>query len=416
MAIALDNSTNGGLVNPGTSLTYAHTVSGSNRILFVSVFGDTTDKITGVTYNGVSMTLVGKTVKSPDRYVYLFYLIAPATGTNNVVVSASSSIAICSHAVSYTGAAQTGQPDSSITGTAATSLTLTTTVVASNCWLVGAWRTNVTTGTAGTGATQRQGSNGLYTADSNGVVGTGSQSMTYNTAGSNGYSGVMASFAPASGGSSTYNESVSEAGSASETLTTVVTLLATGAESASASDTSSTVLTAVGALSEAGSASESCSATGTLTGSCAESGSISDTLSSVLTAVAAVDESGTATDYVNWGGTTYSVTVEEAASAADAQSTTLVAGALLSEAGSAAETLSCSAVLTGAVSEGPSAVDTLSALAVLTSTVAEALAAADTVTVAGSLTEGRTINLVGRDTTTKSLVGYDTTTIEVLAA
>jgi hypothetical protein len=60
MAIAVD-ATSQDHSATATSLTFSHTCSGSNRILFVGIVGDiTTDTVTGVTYAGVSMTLVGK--------------------------------------------------------------------------------------------------------------------------------------------------------------------------------------------------------------------------------------------------------------------------------------------------------------------------------------------------------------------
>lgn len=62
------------------------------------------------TYNGVAMTKAANqtTNNSTDGYVVLFYLLAPATGANNVVVSWTGGAATASHpclghSVSYTG-------------------------------------------------------------------------------------------------------------------------------------------------------------------------------------------------------------------------------------------------------------------------------------------------------------------------
>ncbi len=59
--IAFDSATNGGS-GTGTSLTYAHTCSGSARLLRVGVnlYNPGTDDLTGVTYAGVAMTQIGK--------------------------------------------------------------------------------------------------------------------------------------------------------------------------------------------------------------------------------------------------------------------------------------------------------------------------------------------------------------------
>jgi hypothetical protein len=96
--------------------------------------------VTGVTYIAVAMTLVGKvltTQGSNDRWVYLWVLVAPATGTNNVVITASSATSLWGVAAEYTGASQTGQPDASATEAHGEKSLAT---VAHNCWGVGIMR------------------------------------------------------------------------------------------------------------------------------------------------------------------------------------------------------------------------------------------------------------------------------------
>jgi hypothetical protein len=205
MAIAYDNSTNGGSTF-AASLTYSHTTSGSDRFLVVATYDEVgaTSFIAGVTYAGVSMTKEA-TIRCPsDRITCLWKLHAPASGANNVVItSTGGSIVIGSDAASYTGAAQTGQPDSSATNTAtaANSLTVSTTVVASNCWLVGFFKKNSggAFDSAGAGTTARVNTAGLMMADSNGTVGTGSQSLIANYVSGN-FSGIIMSIAEASAG------------------------------------------------------------------------------------------------------------------------------------------------------------------------------------------------------------------------
>jgi hypothetical protein len=219
MAIAFDAATDGGVVT-ATSLTWSHTCTGSNLILLVGFNGSSaggTDDITGVTYNGVSMTLAAK--KDPtggDRILYVYYLIGPATGAHNVVISASSSHNLSGGAVSYTGALQSGQPDNTTTNVevSSSSKTLTTslTTVADNCWTVlleGCYDASAGP-TAGTGATRRIfdgnfGAWGLF--DSNGLIHpAGSYSMTTNrSADPFGLliAHVMVSIAPDTGGGGT---------------------------------------------------------------------------------------------------------------------------------------------------------------------------------------------------------------------
>lgn len=126
--------------NVGTSFTASYTVgSGSNRLLVVGVVGDLTlDDVTGVTYNSVAMTQVGK-VQTPTggRWTYLYYLLNPASGSNNVVVSAGSSHFLGVGAADYTGV---NSLNASVTNTASSSTTVTGTLTTSinNAWLMAA--------------------------------------------------------------------------------------------------------------------------------------------------------------------------------------------------------------------------------------------------------------------------------------
>lgn len=183
MAIAYDSSAQG--TSSGSSITFSHTCTGSNLALVVFSRFYQGDHVTGVTYNSVAMTQVNKRQDSAgnDAYTYFYILTAPSTGANNVVISAdaSPSISFGGTAASYTGAKQTGQPDSSNSqsSTSAT-MTMSTTVVASNCWLVGG-TSNFRATSAGTGTTNRQQIAGdpVTLSDSNGTVGTGSQSLEW---------------------------------------------------------------------------------------------------------------------------------------------------------------------------------------------------------------------------------------------
>lgn len=197
--IAFDSATSSSDTSgSATTLTYAHTNTGSNLILFVGVsISSGSDLNTGVTYNANAMSLAGKIQRNGGAsYEYLWYLVAPTTGAHNVVVTLSSGANIGSGAVSYTGAKQTGQPDSANTGTTAgTSLSVSTTVVLPNCWLVASMGCangpfNFTTGTG------RTGDGGNIMGDSNAIVGTGSQPLVAG-APTGPIGGVISSFAPA---------------------------------------------------------------------------------------------------------------------------------------------------------------------------------------------------------------------------
>lgn len=191
MAITFDSSAK----NVASSATWSHTCTGSNLILIVGLaIGQNTNAT--VTYNGVSMTMVGSAGISTSYTLQYFYLLNPSTGTNTISCSNLGSSGGLGISLSYAGVLQSGFPDSSSfsggSGTG-TPLTNTTTVLASNCWLVNFgvdWTTNNDITTISTNKTDRQTDTGytnssgkLIGSDSNGTVSTGSQSVTLTSSG-----------------------------------------------------------------------------------------------------------------------------------------------------------------------------------------------------------------------------------------
>lgn len=196
MAIAFDASAKDTVT--ATSLTYAHTCSGSNRILFVGVsYNNVTDITSSVTYNGVGLTKITEVSDGSVGISQLWYLIAPATGANNIVITLSSSKFIKGYSCSYTGAKQSGVPDASDTEFVSnTTATTTLTTIADNCWSV----LHASVGSslsAGAGSTQRESVSNAGIFDSNGALTpAGSKSMTVTQSVSSAMRLVMASFAP----------------------------------------------------------------------------------------------------------------------------------------------------------------------------------------------------------------------------
>lgn len=202
MAIAYSATTSGS--GSGTSVTYSHTVSGSDTILFVSAFAPypSTGSTTGVTYAGVAMTKVDSNKPQANWDYSLWYLVNPAAGANNVVCTSSTSVSgsfYMSMAVSYTGASQTGQPDASGKANgSSTTLNQSVTTVADNSWVIGAGMSGAGTPTASTGVTSRNSQTFCRIGDSNGPkTPAGSYSMTYTTGSSDNWGLLMASFSPA---------------------------------------------------------------------------------------------------------------------------------------------------------------------------------------------------------------------------
>jgi hypothetical protein len=125
MAIAFDaaSSSNGS----GASLTWAHTCTGSNLVLIVGVSVDTGHTVSGITYNAVAMTQVpGGTVATANIRSYLYYLVGPATGAHDIVVSlgGGGGSNLAAGGMSFTGVSQfntlgTAATNSGNTGTTA---------------------------------------------------------------------------------------------------------------------------------------------------------------------------------------------------------------------------------------------------------------------------------------------------------
>lgn len=108
MAVAFDAV--GSKAGDGSSFTFSHTCTGTDLVLIVgvSLLGSVGRTVTGITYNGVALTSIGNAANATTYRVEFWQLIAPATGTHNVVVSTGGppdSVSIGS--LSFTGAHQT---------------------------------------------------------------------------------------------------------------------------------------------------------------------------------------------------------------------------------------------------------------------------------------------------------------------
>jgi hypothetical protein len=199
-AIAFDTSANGATSASG-AISWSHTVTGSNTFGVVYLFqNNPADDIT-VTFNSVSMTKAATSQQSADtNKMSLFYLASPTTGTISGAGNAATTY-FTGGSESFSGAP--GGLDSVATNNpaAGTTLTLTTTVVAANCWLVSGCRLSGQTVNAGTGTTKRQSGGGADygIGDSNATVGTGSQSMGWTHTSDN-QGGIIISISPTAAG------------------------------------------------------------------------------------------------------------------------------------------------------------------------------------------------------------------------
>lgn len=198
-AIAFDASAGTGSNN--TPLTQV--ISGSNNFLYVFEIGDTTDTLSSISFNSVLMTFAQKVQVPGDRWTYGYVQVGPSTGSHTVTV-VGTTFNECG-AMSYTGCAQSGQPDSvgvNSTASSGTTFSVSTTVIAANCWTSngidgGVWASELA-GSTGRSITAHR------LRDSNGIVSTGSQSLGFTNTGS-GFimAGITISIAPVVAGAIT---------------------------------------------------------------------------------------------------------------------------------------------------------------------------------------------------------------------
>lgn len=144
MAIAFDSKT-AVSTSATASLSFSHTCSGTDRILFVLTCANgAAFTTTGVTYNGAAMTVATSLRVGAGPIQYIWYLINPDSGSNTVSITNSGSVTAGS-AISFNGVSQTGFPvatgsDGSASGS--TSYTTNITTVADNSFILSASRTN----------------------------------------------------------------------------------------------------------------------------------------------------------------------------------------------------------------------------------------------------------------------------------
>lgn len=178
MAIAFDAVTNGGTFNA----SWSHTITGASPALVVAAFDDNggSNLLTAVTWNGSESLTKACQVQVPgDRWISLWYLLNPTTGTHTVALTTTAG-AYAGESLSYTGV---GSFDASVTATGSSVTSIGDTfTVGTNAWIITAIKENSgrSSGqTSWTNATDRSdgGGNGLHAADSNGPL-TGSQTTS----------------------------------------------------------------------------------------------------------------------------------------------------------------------------------------------------------------------------------------------
>lgn len=199
---AIARDTSGKATSTGTTSTVALTLSASATVLIAAAWIRQTDTVTGVTWNGVSMTEIP--TNSPQTFtqgattftMHLYEMFSPATGTHNLTVSASSNAgnALDILGVSYTGTSLTLDNSTKAGGTNSP-ISATLTPVGSGAWTILFADNEDSAVAASTGSTLIQNSHGGGIFDSNGIVsGATTMQATYTHSSSN-WGAIMVSIA-----------------------------------------------------------------------------------------------------------------------------------------------------------------------------------------------------------------------------
>lgn len=137
MAIARTNSALIGATVSVTGISGAFNCSGGDFLLAFAERQNANSQT--CLYNGVSMTLIGTATGSSSLNIDVFYLLAPASGSNTLASSGTGSTYRALMAIAYSGTRQSSQPDASSlpSFTIGTSKTTSITPVAANSWIAG---------------------------------------------------------------------------------------------------------------------------------------------------------------------------------------------------------------------------------------------------------------------------------------
>jgi len=159
--IDYDNSSSqAGTGSPQTSLTWNHTVGGTDTLLLVAIELGGGNTPTSVKYNSVNMTEIAASAVSSVQCgrISFWYLANPTTG-NNAILAAFPSDNAAGLAISLKGARQTSISDATATNTSsgASDFSATVTANSNKCWTVAAFVSNqFTTISARNTTTMRQ--------------------------------------------------------------------------------------------------------------------------------------------------------------------------------------------------------------------------------------------------------------------
>lgn len=168
MAIEFDSASNSAYQAALSTYSWSHVCVGSQRLLVVGVSVFAAGTVSSITYNGINLTFI----RADENGIYrteLWYLIAPDTGSNTIVVTLSASLTSIAGAVSYTGVdPYTAIEANNGANGVGTEATVVVTTVLDGDWVVDCASTSDTAITVGDGQSSR--------VNATGALGTGAMS------------------------------------------------------------------------------------------------------------------------------------------------------------------------------------------------------------------------------------------------
>ncbi|GEM_PF-1844044 len=161
-----------------TQVTCTHTVTstGYSRAVFVGIRTSSPNVVSSITFGGSPMTVVATSTEATSNSgVYLYYLLSPATGSQDLVITFSSAVYADLTVASYTGVAQVApEVKGSSSGGPLSSYSQSLTTTTAGDWTIMIEANNGSIGTLRPGTGTRRGSNFPTDAgmllDSNGPV------------------------------------------------------------------------------------------------------------------------------------------------------------------------------------------------------------------------------------------------------
>lgn len=175
MAVALDSNSAVASSTNETSHNYSFTNS-AGTFLLVWLVADSAITNPTCTWNGTSLTLVSSQAADVPN-VYLFKLVSPATGSQTLAVSWTSTARVTAVFMTFTGAGDIGTADKANMASGTTNLTTTATIANVDILAGVAGYTSTATNIAVVTGTERAEATGVGTT-SNGATNTGTGSVS----------------------------------------------------------------------------------------------------------------------------------------------------------------------------------------------------------------------------------------------